>query len=316
MSGKAALQPTNSDPNPWYNSWTFRNSHRVARLLPRPITQTLATLIGHLAYDLCETPRNIMRENLRAVTQLSGPSLDAMNRHCFTNFIQMITDTLRFLNADGSSVAEIVGDWSGLDHLQAAREHGKGTLLITGHLGAWELGGILLAVRDIPVTVVTLAEPLTDLGEWREKYRERFGIRTITLGEDRFAFLEIVQTLQQNGVVALLVDRPYGGHAVPVQMFGQTTLFSPAASLLWQHTGATVIPAFVFAQSTGKYASHLYPPIEMTQGDDSQPPHHANTQRIADFFATLLKKHPDQWYNFVPLWNPPLADCHSPRRTP
>jgi KDO2-lipid IV(A) lauroyltransferase len=259
-------------------------------------------LIGHLAYDLCEGKRDVMRENLAVVTGKRGPELDSIVRQGFVHFIQMIADNVRFLHGDFSEVAEIMGEWSGLEHLLASQARGKGTVLITGHLGAWELGGILLAVRNIPVTVVTLAEPLADLGEWREQYRKKFGISTITLGEDRFAFLQIVQTLRNNGVVALLVDRPYGEHSLPVEMFHRTALFSPAASLLWQHTGATILPAFVFAQPNGKYASHAYPPIEMSTAADPTQSHHVNTQRIAHFFASLLQTYPDQWYNFVPVW--------------
>ena len=301
MSGPAAntIEPT----NPWYNSWTFRTAHRVTDFLPRALCQTLAALIGNLAYDLCDGKRDVMRENLAVVTGKKGPELDSIVREGFKHFIQMVSDNVRFLSGDFSSVGEIMGDWSGLEHLHASLARGKGTVLITGHLGAWELGGILLAARNIPVTVVTLAEPLAELGEWREKYRQKFGINTITLGEDRFAFLQIVQALRKNGVVALLVDRPYGEHSLPVKMFGKTAHFSPAASLLWQHTGATILPAFVFAQPSGKYASHAYPPIEMTQSDDTSKSHHVNTQRIADFFTSLLTIYPDQWYNFVPVWS-------------
>ncbi len=297
--------------NPWYNSWTYRTASRIASTIPRVLSQAGARFIGHLAHDLCDQQRDIMRENLRVVTGKNGPELDTIVRNGFVHFIQMIADNLRIQTSDLSEVADIVGEWSGLEHLREAQARGKGTVLITGHLGAWELGGILLAVRDIPVTVVTLAEPRADLGEWREKYRQKFGISTITLGEDRFAFLSIVQTLRKNGIVALLVDRPYGEHSQPVEMFGRTAHFSPAASLLWQHTGATILPAFVFAQPSGKYASHAYAPIEMSTAQDPSQTHHVNTQRIADFFASLLQIYPDQWYNFVPVWTDRQLD-HGP----
>lgn len=289
-------------PNLWYNSWTFRTAHWLATTLPRFIYQAVSRFIGHLACDLCDTQRDIMRENLRPVTKARGPELDAITRNGFVHFIQQIADNVRFMDGNLAEVSEIVCKWSGLEHLQASQARGKGTVLITGHLGAWELGGILLAVRDIPVTVVTLAEPLADLGEWRERYRQKFGIKTITLGENRFAFLEIVQTLRKNGIIALLVDRPYGDNSVPVQMFGRSAFFSPAASLLWQHTDATILPAFVFAQPSGQYASFIYPPITMGSNADPSLTHHVNTQRIADFFASLLQLYPDQWYNFVPVW--------------
>ncbi len=298
-----------NERNLWYTSWTFQTAHRISIFFPRFICEALARFIGHLAYDLCDERREIIKENLRVVTGASGPDLDQMVRRDFIHFIQQISDNVRFMDSNVRDVAEIVSEWSGIEHLQAAQARGKGTVLITGHLGAWELGGILLAVREIPVTVVTLAEPLADLGRWREKYREKFGIKTITLGQDPFSFLEIVQTLRRNGIVALLVDRPFGENAVPVQMFGRTTYFSPAASLLWQHTGATILPAFVFAQPSGKYASHAYPPIEMGHAVNLSETHHANTQRIADFFATLLERYPDQWYNYVPVWTPLLSDA-------
>ena len=300
MSGKETERP-----NVWYNCWTFRTANWLQSVLPLPLLELMAQFIGHLACDLCDGKRDIMRENLRPITGQTGPELDSTVRSGFVHFIQMIADNLRFLNGTLEEVSEVVAEWSGLEHIEAAQAAGKGTVLITGHLGAWELGGILLAVRDIPVTVVTLAEPRPELGAWREKYRQKFGIDTITLGENPFAFLSIVQTLRKNGIVALLVDRPYGDNAVPVQMFGRTTQFSPAASLLWQHTGATILPAFVFAQPCGKYSSRAYPPIEMRHAATPAESHHANTQRIADFFASLLQIYPDQWYNFVPVWTPP-----------
>lgn len=287
--------------NFWYSSWSFRNTHRLVRVLPRSVVRALSSAIGHLAFDLCDERRDTMRDNLHVLTGLAGPELMACTRATFVNFIQMIPDTIRFAASAMEEAKPLLTGSDGLDLLNASRARGRGTVLITGHLGAWELGGVLLAMLGVPITVVTYTEPQPELHRWRQEYRERFGIRTITLGDDKFAFVEIIKTLRQNGVVAILVDRPQDG-GVPVQLAGRTSHFSPAPALLWKHTGATILPTCVLAERDGKYRCHLYPPIEMRETPDPAEFQQVNAQRIADFFEKLIRQHPEQFYNFVPLW--------------
>lgn len=306
---QAAQQPLSSKPAPlrqitrnfWYSSWSFRNTHRLVRILPRRVIRALASAIGHLAFDLCDERRDTMRDNLRVLSGLTGPELTACTRATFVNFIQMIPDTIRFAGGSFEEAKSLLAESDGLDLLNASRARGRGTVLITGHLGAWELGGVLLAMQGMPVTIVTYAEPQPELHRWRVEYRKRFGIRTITVGHDKFAFVEIIKILRQNGVVAILVDRPQDG-GIPVQLAGRTSHFSPTPALLWKHTGATILPACVLAEPGGKYRCHLYPPIEMREASDPAEFQRMNAQRIADFFERLIRQHPEQFYNFVRLW--------------
>src|SRR6266481_2924603 len=133
---------------------------------------------------------------------------------------------------------------------------------------------------------------------WRQKYRAKFGIKTITVGSDKFAFLEIMQALRRNELVAMLVDRPYLNSGVEVKFFDQPTLFSAAAARIWEHTDATIIPAFVLQLQPGRYGCYAYPPIAMT----TEPGPEENSQRVADVFQAIIREFPDQWFNFVPIW--------------
>jgi len=189
-----------------------------------------------------------------------------------------------------------VEEWRGFEHITAARARGKGGILITGHIGNWELGGILLAIEGVPLTVVTLEEPATGLTQWREAYRRRLGIKTISIGADPFSFVGLVSALRRNEFVAMLVDRPIAAAAVPAQFFGAAAQFSGAPSLLWKHTGAEVIPAFVLQKPGGRYVSVLAPPVPM-EVDGA-----ANAQRIATIFETVVRSNPEQWFNYVPIW--------------
>jgi KDO2-lipid IV(A) lauroyltransferase len=282
--------------NPWYRLDIFRAALRLVSMLPRDVAQEIAGAIGRTGYEFAHTGREAARENLARITGLSDLMLEDICCQNFDHFLRMMSDYFYCTLAPAGKIRRLVQQWEGFEHITAARERGKGGILITAHLGNWELGGILLALEGVPLTVVTLEEPSSGLTEWRETYRCRLGIKTVSVGADPFSFVSIISALRRNEFVALLVDRPYGGSAIPVEFFGAPTCFSSAPTLLWQHTGADVIPAFVLQKPGGRYVSLLAPPVPM--GPDGA----ANAQRIATVFETIVRRNPEQWFNYVPIW--------------
>ena len=292
--------------NPWYRLDTFRAALRLVSMLPRDVAQEVAGAIGRAGFEFARTGRAAARENLARITGLRDIMLDDLCRQNFDRFLRMLSDYFYCSLACPEKIRRLVQEWQGFEHIAAARRRGKGGILITAHLGNWELGGILLALEGVPLTVVTLEEPATGLTQWRETYRQRLGIKTVSVGADPFSFVSLVSALRRNEFIAMLVDRPYaangsarsdrGASAVPVQFFGAQTSFSSAPTLLWQHTGAEVIPAFVLQKPGGRYVSLLAPPVPMdTDGA-------ANAQRIATVFEAIVRRNPEQWFNYVPIW--------------
>ena len=189
----------------------------------------------------------------------------------------------------------------GEQHLLSARAPGTGVIVVTGHLGHWELGGLMLARLGLPLTVVTLEEPSSELTRWREACRRQLGIKTITVGPGHpFAFVEMMQTLRRNELIAMLVDRPYAGTGACVDLFGRKTEFSTAPALLAHHTGARVLPAFVLHDGQGGYRTMAEAPVAMETNGDLQATIAGNTQRIASVFESVIRRHPEQWFNYVP----------------
>jgi len=284
--------------NSWYTPFSFEAASWMIKHLPRSFSRWMAVTAGELGYRLCTDRREALWRNLAAITQ-NDKQRNALSRSCFHNFLRMLHDFCDCAESGVDRLNTLMVERRGFEFLEAARSQGKGTLLITGHLGAWELGGMVLASDGFPVNVVTLAEPTNELNEWRQKYRQRFGIKTVTVGADKFAFVEIIHALRRNELVAMLVDRPYLNSGVEVKFFGRPTLFSAAAARVWQHTQAAVIPAFVLQLETGQYGCYAYPPIPMT----SQQTLEQNSQCVADVFQAIIREFPEQWFNFVPIWS-------------
>src|ERR1700752_428943 len=283
--------------NAWYSPFSFEIASWLVRHLPHPLTRAFAARVGGLGYRFCPHRRAALLSNL---AQLKNQDASDLCLACFQNFLRVLHDFCDAAAGGVPSMNTLIVARRGFEFLNEARSRGRGTLLITGHIWAWELGGMMLAAEGFPGNVGTMREPPPKLDVWRQEYRSRFGIKTITVGADKFAFVEIIQALRRNELVAMLVDRPYLNSGVEVRFFGKPTLFSAAAARIWHHTGATVIPAFVLQLQPGRYGCYAYPSIEMDSGASTE----TNTQRVADVFEAIVREFPDQWYNFVPIWQP------------
>ena len=289
-----------------YNLRAFKLGLAAARLLPRPIAHRLAVALGQQVYKRQGSARDALMQNLKFISGLAGEELDRLCTKNVSNFARMLADY--FYCAGGGNARSLLDDWEGIEHLEAACSQGNGVILVTAHLGNWELGGILLALRGFPMSVVTLEEPTTELTRWRDAYRRQVGIRTHAVGPGHdFAFVEMIRTLRAGGIVAMLVDRPYAGSGVPVEFFGRKTEFSSAPGLLWQHTGAAVIPAFVLHNETGRYTAFAQAPIAFARSTEPRADLAANTQLLAHHFEHVIRQHPEQWFNYVPIWPADLA---------
>ena len=287
-----------------YQLRAFQAAGLVARLLPRTILQKLAPLLGRATYARNPAGCSALRENLHAITGKTGSELDTLCADNVAHFSRMLADYFRCGTGDPARASELLQEWRGFEHFENARALGKGTILVTGHLGNWELGGTLLALRGLPMTVITLEEPSTELTRWRDEMRQRLGIKTITVGPGHdFAFVEMMNVLSRNEILAMLVDRPYAGTGKTVKFCERDTQFSTAPALLWQHTGAAVVPAFVLQEGGGKYISFADAPLGFQTGADKRTALVENTQLLATHFEDIIRQHPEQWFNYVPIWN-------------
>jgi len=309
LAAQAEAAPAPAEPpshrSGLYTLAGFKAAFTLAQVLPRPVCQWLAQSISLLSYERRDHVRQTLEDNLQRATGLTADALQTLCRENVASFGRMMADYFLCagMNA-GPRALTLVEEWRGLDHLEAARARGRGTIIVTAHLGHWELGGVTLAHHGWPLTVVTLDEPSSELTRWRDTCRAHLGIRTIAVGPGHpFSFVELIQTLRRNEIVAMLVDRPHTGTGAPVDFFGGRTEFSTGPALLAHHTGATVLPAFVLQKPNSRYVSFAEPAIELLADPDPRRALRENTQRIATSFESIVRAHPAQWFNYVPVWS-------------
>jgi lauroyl/myristoyl acyltransferase len=152
--------------------------------------------------------------------------------------------------------------------------------------------------------VLTQAEPGRGFTELRQNSRARWGIETLVVGEDAFAFVEIIKRLQQGATVALLVDRPPAPTAVTVELFGRPFPASIAMAELARASGCAILPTFIVRQPGGYYARVL-PEIQYQRAAIGDRASRIRlTQEILRAFEPVIRQYPEQWFHFVPIWPP------------
>jgi len=189
-----------------------------------------------------------------------------------------------------------------LDIIRAARQRGRGTLFITLHLGNWEHGGRLLGQLGIRLTILTQAEPDDGLTDLRIASRARYGVDTLIIGQDSFAFVEVIKRLQAGADLAVSLDRPPERGGVPIEFFGHPFEASLAAAELARASGCALIGVTIVRRPKG-YAVKVLPEFKYDRRAlGNREARRELTQQILRAFEPEIRKDIDQWYQFVPIW--------------
>jgi lauroyl/myristoyl acyltransferase len=283
-----------------YRAWIWRLGLGVARRLPPGLGAFLGRTIGLGFWLLASARRRTVVANLLPVVGGDRARAERLGRSLFANFGLKIADLWRY--ESGRSVDGWFTELLGTEHFSAAVARRRGLLLVTPHLGNWEFGAPLMARRGVQVLAITQAEPDPGLTKLRVEARSRWGIETLVIQEDPFAFVEVIRRLEGGAAVALLVDRPHPATAVNLELFGRPFAASLAPAELARATGCVVLPVCVLRHAHG-YSAHVLPEVPYDRAGLRQVEARLRfTQEILRAFEPMIRQHADQWYHFVPIW--------------
>ncbi len=292
-----------STPSALYRAELWRLGLLFVRLLPPRACARLSRVLAGVYCRLAAHRREVVLQNLLPPLQGEVAAAQKMTRELFDQFALKLVDLWRY--EAGMPIDDLFGQATGWEHFTRAQAQGQGVLLLTPHLGNWELGGPWLARQGVALQVITLAEPGEDFTKLRRASRARWNIETLVIGHDPFGFIDIIRRLEGGATVALLVDRPPPASAVRVELFGRPFAASLAAAELARASGCVLLPVYV-PRLEHTYTAHVLPPIPYDRAAlrDRQARQQL-TQQILRTFEPVIRRHLDQWYHFVPVWRAP-----------
>ena len=297
---EAEQPPRANQPSRLYIGSLWQLGLRIARVFPEGVARGLSRPLA-TAYRWAQPGRfEVVVENLLPVTNGDQAEAEEAAQRNFRQFAAKLVDLWRY--EAGVDWGARVRPGQGWEHFESARKSGQGLLLVTPHLGNWEFGAPLLARHGMRPLVLTAPEPGRGFTELRAAARSRMGVDTLIVGDDPFAFVQVIRHLQDGGVAALLLDRPPSATAVEVEFFGRPFQASVAAAELARATNCRIVPVFIVREGDG-YCAHTLAPITYDRRKlGNRAARVELTGRILRAFEPAIRQFPDQWFHFVPVW--------------
>lgn len=272
----------------------------MARILPFSTSKWIAKNGAAAYWRLAPHRKKIVMENLLPVFDGNAAAAAVASRDLFTEFALKLVDLWRY-EGGRNSAGWFLG-WKGWETFAAAKARGRGVLFVSPHLGNWELGGAFMSDKNHSLLVLTQEEPDPRLTAMRKAIRAGYGVETLVVGNDMFAFVEIIKRLNSNATVALLVDRPAAQTSVVVDLFGRKFRASIAAAEIARASGCAILPTIIVRRNDG-YLAEILPEVTYDRATiGSRDERVRLTQEILRAFEPSFRQYASQWYHFVPIW--------------
>ena len=189
-----------------------------------------------------------------------------------------------------------------IEYLSEVLQKGKGGIVVSAHVGNWEMGGAVLPMLGFPLSVVALSHQDQRVNAIFNAQREAFGAMVI---QTDVAVRRVVEHLRRNRLVAILGDRDFGTRGIVMDFLGHKTMMPKGAAYFSLKTGAPIIPVFFIRTTQDHFEINIYPPIEPPHLPDTKITENVAMHCIQKYLAIIeeeIRKEPSQWLLFRGFW--------------
>jgi len=274
--------------------WLVLAVSRGLGLLPRSVARFFAGGLAAVVYLAFGRLRRVGERNLSlALPQLSSKTRKRILRGVYRSLAWQLVEFCRMPRYTVENTRGFLRV-EGIEHFLRAKERGNGVLILTGHLGAWELSSFYHSLMGHPMGMVIRRLDNRPLDDYVNGIRCLHGNRV--LHKDDFA-RGLLTAMREGETVGILMDTnmtPPQGVFVP--FFGQSACTASGLARVALKTGAAVLAGFiVWERDEGKYVLHFGPEVELEQTGDTEADVLAATALCNQVLESWIRRYPDQW---------------------
>ena len=281
------------------------------RRIPLSIGISIGGFLGGVAYYL------LVRERKRALAHLaiafsSEKPLSERKRiakKSFQNLGKNLVELINFQKIRNEFDSYIIGE--GFSYLDQLLARGKGVLVVTGHLGNWELLACYLAHKGYPLNVVAREVYDERLNRLLLQFREQESIRVI-LRDSPTASRQILQVLKKGELLAMLIDQDTKVKGVMVDFFGRKANTPIGPAVLTRRRSIPVLAAFIHRIADRRHQIILYPEVDVVQTNDFKHDIEINTEKFSKIIENHIKEYPEDWVWMHRRWRRRTAYMQPP----
>lgn len=266
-------------------AWMFEIGAIILSLTPRSLRPWIVSHLGLCFGWVARSMRKGLATNLTRLFQIDSDELDPLIDRIFENFALTLLDFFFPRN-----VTIDVPDRAKLEEIRAKH---KGVLVLTFHIGHWELGA--RTMRQWGWAVSAVYQPYRNKRFKKViESRRAPGVHFIPVGGK--AAGGVGEALRRGDMVAMLGDHAFGEDGIPVKLFGHTIRWPKGPVVLAMKEKTPIVVAVITRTRAHHYLALIEDPL--IPQSKSKAEVQRLVQAVADKFGKLVAQYPEQWYRF------------------
>ncbi|MDD5156303.1 MAG: lysophospholipid acyltransferase family protein [Candidatus Omnitrophica bacterium] len=277
----------------------YKFARFLALHLPLKAGYKIAVFISDFRYIFTPRDRINVAGNLSAIfPDKSKKEIESIQIEIFRNFAKYLVDFFRFSELDAGYIKKNI-KLENLDYLDEALSKGRGAIVLSAHLGNWELGGAVLALLGYHFWGVALMHKCKKINDFFNFQRQSKGVKVIPLGN---AVRQCLEVLGKNEIVALIGDRDFSEKGIVADFFNKPTFFPPGPAAFCLKTGSPIVPVFMLRNRDDTFTLKVEKPIEFPPSGDKNKDMLKLINRYKLIIENYIRAYPGQWYMFRRFW--------------
>ena len=268
----------------------FKVAMRIALYLISPLT------------TLFPIRKKVVMENLRrAFPAASDARLKRILKESYVNLFLNVVEFIHLPKLTPNSLSERITEIEGEEYFDEVGGGKRAFLILTAHIGNWELMGAYFCGRGVPLCV--LAKPLHNpyVNRFVNKVRATKGFEVISTREAS-ATKRVLRTLRTGRGVAFLADQDARKAGIFINFFGKPASTFTGPALFSIRTGLPLLPVFGIRTGLTTHKLIFLPPIYPPEKEDRDAAIHEVTERHIRLLEDLLQRYPGQYFWFHRRW--------------
>ncbi|MBC7784567.1 MAG: lysophospholipid acyltransferase family protein [Burkholderiales bacterium] len=247
----------------------------------------------------------LVSRQVRISTRLNGARLLGKSSASFTrevvgSFYDFVIDVGRSARLSAAELREKIVAVEGEAAYLALRAERRGAVLVTAHMGSFEVGLAALRTVEPSIRVVFKRDEFGGFERIRKSLRQRMGIIEAPIDDGWTTLIGLRDALGNNEVVVMQADRAMTGQKARAVSFAGGTLRIPVGPVtLARIHGSPIVPVYTVRVGAGRYKVWLEPAIDADAPDA--------VEQIGRSIEKFVKDHPGQWLVLEPAF---VEDAH------
>lgn len=262
-------------------------------IIPLSVALGLADIIGQMAFWIARKYAKITLENLRSVFggEKTDSEIHRIARQVFKNISRNAVELVRFPKISKTNIDNIIRI-EGSEILDREFSKGKGIIVVTGHIGNWEMMAITLRIKGYPGVAVGKRIYFHKYDEYLNSLRRYHDVNIVYRDDSP---RKILKVLRSNGIVGIVADQDVDSvEGVFINFLGRKAYTPAGPAVLAKATGASLVPVIMIRDGR-RHRLIVNDPIELVDTGNKEADVVVNTQRWSDVLESYIRKYPDQW---------------------